>query len=61
MFLPLDNETYASSVLDSEVLTTVHAVLALIILDELVPLMLFGLMNLLIFLRRKRFFSRLKN
>lgn len=61
LFLPLDSETYASSVLDSEVLTTVHAVLALIILDELVPLILFGVMNLLIFLRRKRFFSRLKN
>jgi len=59
VFLPLDEGIYLSSVLDSEVLTTIHAVLALIILDEALPLFLFGFMNLLIFFRRKRLFSRL--
>ena len=59
LFLPLDDGTYLSSVLDSEILTTIHAVLVLIILDEALPLFLFGFMNLLIFFRRKRFFSRL--
>ena len=34
-------------------------ILVLIILDEALPLFLFGFMNLLIFFRRKRFFSRL--
>ena len=59
LFLPLEEGIYLSSVLDSEVLTTIHAVLALIILDEALPLFLFGFMNLLIFFRRKRLFSRL--
>lgn len=57
LFLPLDDGSYPSSVLDSEILTTIHALLALIILDEAAPLILFGLMNLLIFFRRKRLFS----
>jgi hypothetical protein len=58
LFLPLEDGSYPGSVLDSEILTTIHALLGLIILDEAVPLILFGLMNLLIFFRRKRFFSR---
>lgn len=42
--LPTKN-LYIKSVLDSEFLTVIHSLLALIVLDELVPLILFYLLN----------------
>jgi hypothetical protein len=59
VFLPLDDNSYLSSVLESEILTTIHVILILILLDEAIPRILFVFMNLLIYLRKKRLLSKL--
>lgn len=59
VFLPLNDNSYASSILKSVILTTIHAILILILLDEAIPRILFVCMNLLIYLRKKRLLSKL--
>lgn len=59
--LPPTPDSYLSSLLASEFLVLVHALLLLIVLDELIPLLIFWAINALINLRRWYFSWRFKN